>query len=110
MQLAPMSFVICSNTSLAMLEQRQSHKTSASMPPSLQINAVWDAMASVWVVTSDDIPGLVTEFPSLNSLQAKLRVMIPELLRLNHVIATDDRGAIAFELISHKHDMIEIAS
>ena len=36
--------------------------------------------------------------------------MIPELLRLNHVIATDDRGAIAFELISHKPDMIEIAS
>jgi hypothetical protein len=110
MQIAPMSFVICSNTS-AMLEQRQLHRTSASMNHSpLQINAVWDAMAAVWVVTSDDIPGLITESPSLNSLQAKLRVMIPELLRLNHVIATDYRGAIAFELISHRQDVIEIAS
>lgn len=78
-----------------MLEQRPLHKTSASMNhPSLQINAVWDAMAAVWVVTSNDIPGLVIESPSLDSLQNKLRVMIPELLRLNHVIATDDRGAI----------------
>ena len=62
--------------------------------PPLQINAVWDAMAAVWVVTSDDIPGLATESPSLDTLQDKLRVMIPELLRLNQVIATDYRGAI----------------
>ena len=94
-----------------MLERRQLHKTSASMNhPPLQINAVWDAMAAVWVVTSNDIPGLVTESPSLDSLQNKLRVMIPELLRLNNVIPPDYQGAIAFELISHKHDIIEIAS
>nr|WP_204153573.1 DUF1902 domain-containing protein [Leptolyngbya sp. CCY15150] len=36
--------------------------------PPLQTNAVWDAMAAVWGVTSDDIPGLVTESPSLDSL------------------------------------------
>lgn len=36
--------------------------------------------AAVWVATSDDVPGLVTEAPTLERLAAKVRIMIPELL------------------------------
>ena len=45
--------------------------------------AIWDADAEVWVATSDDVPGLTTEAPSMEELIEKLRVMIPELLDAN---------------------------
>lgn len=44
------------------------------------VNALWDDDAKVWVATSDDVPGLVTEAPSFDALVQKLKVMIPELL------------------------------
>jgi len=63
-----------------------------------QIDAFWDTDSAVWVATSDDVPGLVTEADTIEILSQKLRSMIPELLRLNHVIAGDYAGAIAFQL------------
>jgi hypothetical protein len=45
--------------------------------------AQWDAEAGVWVATSDDLPGLVTEAASLKALRAKLADMVPDLLRAN---------------------------
>lgn len=54
----------------------------------LIVHAEWDAEARVWVATSDDVPGLVTEADTVEALEAKLRVMIPELLDLNaHALA-----------------------
>jgi predicted RNase H-like HicB family nuclease len=47
------------------------------------VRATWDAEASVWVAESDDVPGLITEADSLETLIGKLRVMIPELLEAN---------------------------
>ncbi len=49
------------------------------------VHAVWDAEAAVWVAQSDDVPGLVTEAPTLEDLLAKLRTMVPEMLELNGV-------------------------
>jgi predicted RNase H-like HicB family nuclease len=49
----------------------------------LIVAAEWDDEAKVWVATSDDVPGLVTEAASLDALHAKLAVMVPELLELN---------------------------
>lgn len=43
-----------------------------------QIDVVWDQEAQVWVAIG--VPGLATEAESLVALQAKLDVMIPELL------------------------------
>ncbi|ASC69463.1 hypothetical protein XM38_003900 [Halomicronema hongdechloris C2206] len=54
--------------------------TSATV---FQVNAFWDADAAVWVATSEDVPGLVTEAESFDKLQQKLRGMVPELLVLN---------------------------
>lgn len=48
------------------------------------ILAMWDDEVSVWVATSEDIPGLVTEAPTLDQLSQKLREMVPELLELNN--------------------------
>lgn len=50
------------------------------------VNASWDEEAGVWVATSDDIPGLVTESKSFEALLKKLRSMVPELLELNGVL------------------------
>lgn len=47
--------------------------------------ARWDDEARVWVATSDDVPGLVTEAATQAELAAKLKVMIPELLEENGV-------------------------
>jgi len=47
------------------------------------INAMWDADAAVWVATSDDVPGLVTESKTFEALLKKLRTLVPELLELN---------------------------
>lgn len=52
-----------------------------------QISAEWDADANVWVVTSDDIPGLVTSAKDTDEVIQKLKIMVPELLELNsHLI------------------------
>ena len=47
------------------------------------VRAEWDADAAVWVASSDDVPGLVTEAETREALEAKLRTMIPELLAAN---------------------------
>lgn len=74
-----------------------------------QIQAFWDSEAQVWVATSDDIPGLVTEASTLEFLTQKLRDMIPELITLNKVLPPDYVGYISFELISYRQELIEVA-
>lgn len=46
----------------------------------LTVKAVWDSEAGVWVATSEDLPGLVTESETREELIEKLNIMIPELL------------------------------
>lgn len=50
----------------------------------LEVHAIWDSEAGVWVAESPAVPGLVAEARSPNELNAKLRTLIPELLELNH--------------------------
>ena len=50
---------------------------------SYTVNAVWDPEASVWVATSEDVPGLVAEASSIEELSEKLKILVPELLELN---------------------------
>ena len=47
------------------------------------VDAMWDDEAHVFVATSADVPGLVTEAPTWEELRTKLNMMIPELLQLN---------------------------
>ena len=48
------------------------------------IKFIWDSEASVWIATSDDIPGLVLESGSFDALVERVRFAAPEMLALNH--------------------------
>ncbi len=50
----------------------------------LKINADWDNEVGVWVATSDDLEGLAIEAETIDALINRLKVVIPELLELNH--------------------------
>lgn len=52
----------------------------------LEIRAEWDDEAQVWVATSDDVPGLVAEAPTIEVLVERLRAITPELMELNRGI------------------------
>lgn len=49
----------------------------------LLVQADWDPEASVWVATSDEVPGLATEAATLPALEARLKMLVPELLEAN---------------------------
>ena len=49
------------------------------------VRAHWDDEALVWVATSEDVPGLVTEAETMEELREKVLVMIPELLEANGI-------------------------
>ena len=57
------------------------------MPP-YRVTAEWDDEAEVWVASSDEVPGLATGASSLEALIEKLKVVIPELLEANGLLAS----------------------
>ena len=65
----------------------------------LFIRAEWDDEADVWVATSDDVPGLVTEADTLEALSSKLNSMVPELLDAN---GYPDGNEVPYELLARK--------
>ena len=50
------------------------------MDVSYRINLLWDSEAEVWMATSQDVPGLVLESGSFDTLLERLKYAIPELL------------------------------
>jgi predicted RNase H-like HicB family nuclease len=69
---------------------------------SLKVHAFWDEEAQVWTASSEDVPGLATEASSLEDLEQKLMIMVPELLELNQVISGDSGQEISIDLISQR--------
>ena len=49
----------------------------------LEVQAHWDADASVWWAESDDLPGLVTEAPSFRDLVGHIKSLVPFIIREN---------------------------
>ena len=74
------------------------------------VHADWDPEADVWVATSDDVPGLATEASTIEILTEKLRMMIPELLKANQLVSSDEAQAVSFELRSLRQERIRLAS
>lgn len=60
----------------------------------------WDPEASVWWVAESDVPGLVTEAPTVEQMFRKLEVMIPELLEANNVALTGEQSEVPFRVIA----------
>ncbi len=71
------------------------------------IHADWDAEASVWVASSEDVPGLVTESKTFDGLLKKLRTLVPELLELNGVMPKS--GKASYRVIAERHEMTHAA-
>jgi predicted RNase H-like HicB family nuclease len=69
------------------------------------IHADWDAEAGVWVATTQDVRGLVTEADSIEALRAKLPGMILDLLEENGIL---DRPA-SIEIIARASDRLSAA-
>ena len=79
-------------------------KTAA---PEFVVRAMWDADAAVWVATSDDVPGLVTESKTFESLLKKLRTLVPELLELNHAMPRS--GKAPYRVVAERHESVQAA-
>jgi predicted RNase H-like HicB family nuclease len=69
------------------------------------IHADWDAEAGVWVATTQDVRGLVTEAESIEALRAKLPGMILDLLEESGIL---DRPA-SIEIIARASDRLTAA-
>lgn len=72
------------------------------MSRTYQVTAQWDPEASVWVATSDDIPGLVSESSSLDTLVERVAAVGPELLEANgeEPPATDPHDWLDFRILA----------
>jgi len=66
------------------------------------IHADWDPEASVWVATTNDLQGLVTEADAIEALRAKLPGMILDLLE---EIGVSDLPA-SIEIIARASDRL----
>lgn len=65
----------------------------------LLVTAQWDEEAGVWVATSEDIPGLVTEAANIDDLIKRVQALVPELLDENaHLISHQDDVSDLLEL------------
>jgi hypothetical protein len=76
-----------------------------AMTRPIVIHADWDADAGVWVATTQDMRGLVTEAESIEALRAKLPGMILDLLEESGV---SDRPA-SIEIIARASDRLTAA-
>ena len=68
----------------------------------LRVDAAWDEEASVWVATSNDVRGLVTEAENLEKLRSKLIDLVPELLVENDPGA-DRSSSLPVEIVATQH-------
>lgn len=55
------------------------------MTKSIMIQAIWDSEASVWLATSEDVPGLVVEADSWPAMIEEVKLVLPDLLELSGV-------------------------
>ena len=74
----------------------------------ITVKAEWDPEAKVWVATSDDVAGLITEADTVEALAEKLSVMIPELLEANGILAGSAAREVPISLIAHREQVISL--
>jgi predicted RNase H-like HicB family nuclease len=74
---------------------------SVAMAP-YHVRAEWDGEADVWVALSDDVPGLATGADTLEALIEKLKVVIPELLQENGLLAQGGPHDVPFSITAER--------
>lgn len=68
------------------------------------IHLIWDNDAGVWIAESDDIPGLVLESVSFDTLLERVRIAVPELLKLNNT----DESSLILKFLSERQERIAL--
>ena len=81
------------------------HQRIGLMSRPIVVHADWDPDAAVWVATTQDLRGLVTEAETVEALRAKLPGMILDLLEEYGV---SDLPAL-IEIIAHASDRLVAA-
>ena len=71
----------------------------------IKVEAFWDEEAKVWVASSDDVPGLITEASTMELLIQKIR--IPELFRANNSVTDEEMIAIPVYLLGRWQEVIK---
>jgi len=56
--------------------------------PEYTIDLFWDDEASVWIAESQDLPGLILESESFDTLVERVKKAVPDLLELNGTVHT----------------------
>lgn len=64
------------------------------------VEAYWDDEARVWVASAAGEVGLVTEAPTIEKLQERIALVLPDLL------ADDHAGPYEVELITRSYQVI----
>jgi hypothetical protein len=65
------------------IDRRRDVSDVPAMSRSITIDARWDAEASVWIATSNDVPGLVVEADTWPTMIEEVRLVLPDLLELS---------------------------
>jgi predicted RNase H-like HicB family nuclease len=71
------------------------------------VRADWDAEAGVWVASSDDEPGLVTDSETFEALDSNLQSLVSELLEANGCMPADK--IIHVELLARRFSTTNLA-
>ncbi|MBU1399124.1 MAG: DUF1902 domain-containing protein [Proteobacteria bacterium] len=73
----------------------------------IKVEAFWDEEAKVWVASSDDVPGLITEAATMELLIQKVRILIPELFRANNIVTDEETIDIPVYLLGRWQEVIK---
>jgi predicted RNase H-like HicB family nuclease len=73
----------------------------------INVEAFWNEDARVWVASSNDVPGLITESDTMEQLMQKLKILIPELLQANGLLSESDVTDIPIHLLGKWQEVIK---
>lgn len=65
-----------------------------------KVTLTWDNEASMWIATSDDVPGLVLESNSYDALIERVKIAIPDLLEINN-------NSLAFGIVLSQIEILQ---
>jgi predicted RNase H-like HicB family nuclease len=73
------------------------------------VKAEWGTEADVWVAHSEDVPGLATGAETIEALIRKLKVVVPELLQENGLLAAGQQD-IELEISAERTERVRYAA
>ena len=69
-----------------------------------KINFTWDGEVSVWIATSDGVPGLILEDDSFDVLVERVCQAVPELLAFEHELD----GDIFLDIATSRYERVPV--